>query len=549
MPKRYGEIMPLKTLEALEVSEMGMYFNPGNGSFRQAVRSDIYVDKTGLLKHTNRVLGTENKCIALSHARRFGKSQAAGMLKAYYSMGCDSGELFAPFEIAGERDFPVYLNKYNLIHLDISSFEGTYQDDIVSGIKRVLYDDIRGDVPDIISYEKPISTILYDVYKKTGRQMVIILDEWDCVVRNYPGKPEVVHCYLQFLHDLFKSEESKEFLALAYITGILPIKKVENESALNNFSEYTMIASDELTPYYGFTEDEVKMLCKKYGMDFSSVKEWYNGYLINGLHMYNPNSVVCAMQRGRLASYWKNTSSFKMINRLITLNYDGLKDDVMRILSGGRARVKTTTFSNDLAEIHSKDDALTALIHLGYLGYDAEHRQAYLPNYEVATAYEAALETGAWQDVARAIGSAEDLLWATIDRDAGKVAEIIEIAHETYTSVFKYNDENSLSCVLTMAYFTAPAYYTVVRELPSGKGFVDFAFIPRVGSGNKPAIIVELKVDKTAEAAIHQIKERRYEGVLKHYKGEILLVGINYDRDSKKHSCRIEAMKTGSFVQ
>lgn len=524
---------------------MGMYFNPGNGSFRQAVKSDIYVDKTGLLMHTNKVLGTESKCIALSHARRFGKSQAAGMIKAYYSMGCASGELFAPFEIAGADDFAVHLNQYNLIHLDVSSFEGTYQDEIVSGLKRVIYDDIREAVPDIMAYEKPISTILYDVYKKTNRQLVIVLDEWDCVVRNYPGRHEIVHRYLQFLHDLFKSEEAKEFLALAYITGILPIKKVENESALNNFSEYTMIDSDELTPYYGFTEDEVRKLCKKYGMDFASVREWYNGYLINGLHMYNPNSVVCAMQRGKLSSYWKNTSSFRMINRLITLNYDGMKDDIVRMLSGGRARVKATTFSNDLAEIRSKDDALTALIHLGYLGYDDERKQAYLPNYEVATAYEAALETGAWQDVARSIGAAEDLLWATIDRDADKVAEIIELAHETYTSVFRYNDENSLSCVLTMAYFTAPAYYTIVRELPSGKGFVDFAFLPRADSGSKPAIIVELKVDKTAAAAIQQIKERRYGGVLKHYRGEILLVGINYDRDSKKHSCRIEAVAMG----
>lgn len=218
-------------------------------------------------------------------------------------------------------------------------------------------------------------------------------------------------------------------MALAYITGILPIKKIENESALNNFDEYTMLNSGNLSQYYGFTEEEVKKLCQKYNMEFDSIKAWYNGYFINELHMYNPNSVVSAMLRRQIASYWKNTSSFKTINRLIQLNYAGLKDDILDILAGGKVRVKTASFSNDLHDITSKDNAITALIHLGYLGFDAERSQAYLPNYEVATAYESALETGSWQEVARSIGLAEDLLWATIDKEAAKVAEFIEIAH------------------------------------------------------------------------------------------------------------------------
>ena len=274
-----------------------------------------------------------------------------------------------------------------------------------------------------------------------------------------------MHRYLQFLHSLFKSEESKSFLALAYITGILPIKKIKDESALNNFDEFTMLKSKPITEYYGFTEEEVREPCEKYDMDFDTTKAWYNGYLINGKHMYNPNS-----------------------------------------------------FQNDLSTIASKDDTLTALIHLGYLGYDADRKKAYIPNYKVATAFEAALQVGEWKDIAKTISRCDELLFATIDGESDKVAEIIEQAHDAYTSVLKYNDENSLSYVLTMAYFTAPAYYNIIREMPACKGFADFVFIPRANA------------------------EKRYHEALSGYSEKILLVGINYDAEGndKKHTCVIE---------
>ena len=378
--------------------------------------------------------------------------------------------------------------------------------------------------------------------KKTTIPFVIIIDELDCVIRNSDDK-ELVHSYLQFLHSIFKSEESKAFLELGYITGILPIKKIKDESALNNFREYTMLKSKPITKYYGFTEGEVKELCKKYDMDFDSVKAWYNGYLIDGIHMYNPNSVTQAMIDQDCDSYWRNTSSFSSINTFITMNYAGLKDDIMTMLAGGKVIVDTRSFQNDLSDIHSKDDALTALIHLGYLGYDADRKSAYIPNYEVAEAFQMALKTGIWDEISKAISRCDELLMATIDGDETKVAEIIEQAHDTYTSVLKYNDENSLSCVLTMAYFTAPGYYNIVREMPAGKGFTDFAFIPRSNAGFRPAMIVELKYNQSAETAIKQIKEKKYHGALSGYSDKILLVGINYDMDGsdkKHHTCVIE---------
>lgn len=393
---------------------MGTYFNPENESFKQAIQSRIYVDKTGLLEVLNQVLLTEEKCIAVSHARRFGKSQAAGMIDAYYSMGSDSKELFAPLEIATKADFLKHLNKYNVIHMDISSFTDFYKENLLGKIIEYLYDDLKEVYGNDVNFNKSIQSVLMQIYNLSKRPFVIIIDEWDCVVRNHADRPDLVHEYLQFLHALFKSEESKKFLALAYITGILPIKKIENESALNNFKEYTMLESDELTTYFGFTEIEVKELCKEYDMDFESVKKWYNGYSISGKNMYNPNSVYCAMTRKRLDSYWKNTSAFSSINKYITLNFDGLKEDVLAMLVGERVNVNVNTFQNDFSVIGSKDEALTALIHLGYLGYDSEMEEAYIPNYEVGLAFQAALASGEWKEVVASISRCQELLNATI---------------------------------------------------------------------------------------------------------------------------------------
>ena len=531
-----------KLKEESEGDSMGIYFNPSNASFRQARNSRIYVDKTGLIEQLNMRLSTEDKCLAVSHARRFGKSHAAGMIDAYYSLGCDSSELFDDTKIAGNADYRKYMNKYNVIHLDIASVWDFHKEDLVESIKERVCKDFKKEYGDLLDYSEDLYLLIQDIYCKTNTTFVIIIDEWDCVIRNSDNK-ELVHKYLQFLHSLFKSEESKSFLALAYITGILPIKKIRDESALNNFSEYTMLKSKPITKYYGFTEDEVRELCKKYDMDFETVRAWYNGYLIDGIHMYNPNSVVQSMRDHDCDSYWRNTSSFESINTFITLNYEGLKDDIMNMLSGGKVRVNPNTFRNDLSIITSKDDALTALIHLGYLGYDADRKSAYVPNYEVATAFELALQTGEWKDIAKAISTCDDLLFETIDGNAERVAELIELAHDTYTSVLKYNDENSLSCVLTMAYFTAPGYYNIIREMPAGKGFADFVFIPRANAGFRPAMVVELKYNKSADTAIKQIKEKRYHGALSGYSDKILLVGISYDadgKDKKHHTCVIE---------
>ena len=364
---------------------MGVYLNPGNDKFYKAINSEIYVDKTELIQYTNRVFNTMQQNVCVSRPRRFGKSVTANMLAAYYSRGCNSSDLFENTEIASKDSYAVHLNKYNVIHLDVSSFWDAYKDNVIKKIQEYIYDELKQVYGDQIDYTKMISAVLMSVYNISSIPFVIIIDEWDSVIRN-GGNKTLVHNYLQFLHLLFKSEESKTFLALAYITGILPIKKIKDESALNNFREFTMLKSKQLTRYFGFTEDEVKKLCLTYDMDFESIKAWYNGYLIDGLHMYNPNSVVQAMLDHDYDFYWKNTSSFESINTFITMNYAGLKDDVLAMLSGDKIRVNVNTFQNDITTVASKDDALTALIHLGYLAYDANRKMAYMPNHEVSMA-------------------------------------------------------------------------------------------------------------------------------------------------------------------
>ena len=398
---------------------MGVYFNPDNESFTKDRNYKIYIDKTELLEFLNESIGTPQNCIAVSHARRFGKSHAAGMIDAYYSCGSDSYELFKDTEIAKKDCFKKHLNKYNVIHLDVSSLWDDYKENIVEKIVEYIYKDFQIVFGESLDYESKLSYVLMKIYQKTNIPFVIIIDEWDCVIRNSENEA-LIHKYLQFLHSLFKSEESKSFLALGYITGILPIKKIKDESALNNFDEYTMVSSAPITQYYGFTEKDVKELCDKYDMDFETTKAWYDGYLIDGMHMYNPNSVSRAMIKHKFDSYWRNTSSFSSINTFITMNYEGLKDDVLTMLAGGKVRLNVNTFKNDLSTVASKDNALTALIHLGYLGYHADRKSAYIPNYEVASAFELALETGSWSEIAKSISKCDELLDVTIDGEADR---------------------------------------------------------------------------------------------------------------------------------
>ena len=524
---------------------MGRFVNPDNSAFQVALNSKIYVDKTGLIEYMNSVLDTTDAYICNSRPRRFGKSYTANMLAAYYSKGADSRQMFSGLEISKKDDFNKHLNKYDVIHIDIQWFLANCEnaDNIVAFITGSVMDELQEIYPDILSEKvSNLSDALSRIREKTGQKFIIIIDEWDVLIRDAAADRKVQDSYINFLRGLFKGTEPTKYLQLAYLTGILPVKKEKTQSALNNFDEFTMLSAGSLSPYIGFTEEEVERLAEQYYQNFDEVKRWYDGYLLRDCQVYNPRAVVGVMLKGEFKSYWSETASYETITPLINMNYDGLKTAIIEMLSGANVKVDTATFKNDTANIHSKDEVLTYMIHLGYLGYDQYTRTAFIPNEEIRQELTMAVETQPWNEMLLFQRESERLLDATLDMDGVQVAEQIEKIHNEYTSVIQYHNENSLSSVLTIAYLSAMQYYfKPVRELPTGRGFADFVYLPKPEyRADYPALIVELKWNQSAQTAMQQMKEKKYPMSVQNYTGDILLVGINYDRDSKKHQCLIE---------
>ena len=524
---------------------MGRFVNPDNSAFQVALNSRIYVDKTSLIEYTNSVLDTTNAYICNSRPRRFGKSYAANMLAAYYSKGADSEKMFSGLKISKEIDFKKHLNKYDVIHIDIQWFLANCgdADKVVSFITQSVLDELRNIYPDVLPQTViTLPDALSRVKECTGQKFVVIIDEWDAIIRDDTITEKIQDEYLNFLRGMFKGVEPTKYIQLAYLTGILPIKKEKTQSAVNNLDEFTMLQADELAPYIGFTEEEVKELCKKYGRDFDKVKKWYDGYLLNGYQVYNPKAVVSIMTKGRFRSYWSETGSYEVVVPLICMNYDGLKNAIIGMLSGSEVRVNTATFKNDPSKIQNRDDVITYLIHLGYLGYNEDSESAFVPNEEIRQELSTAVKSSNWDEMIAFQNESRKLLMATLAGNEKQVAAEIDKIHSEFISAIQYNDENSLSSVITIAYLGAMQYYfKPVREFPTGLGFADFVFIPKPEYKSMyPALVIELKWNKDTETALYQIKDRRYPESIRNYTGEILLVGINYDKNSKKHQCLIE---------
>lgn len=522
---------------------MGRFVNPDNSAFQAALNSRIYVDKTGLIACMNEVLDSTDAYICNSRPRRFGKSYAANMLAAYYSKGAESEKMFSDLEIGKSEDFKKHLNKYDVIHIDVQWFLINCEDadNVVPYITRVVLDELREVYPEILRQEVvSLPDALSLVKDKTGQKFII--DEWDVLIRDESANKKVQDEYIRFLRGMFKGTEPTKYIQLAYLTGILPIKKEKTQSALNNFREYSMLNAGCLASYIGFTEDEVKGLCETYKKDFAEVKRWYDGYQLGKYHVYNPNAVVSLMADGNFQSYWSGTASYDSIVPLINMDFDGLKTSIIEMLSGASVEVDVGSFQNDIAHIVNKDDVLIYLIHMGYLAYSNVNRRAFVPNEEIRQELIRATKRKEWNEMLKFQQESEDLLDATLDMDGEIVAAQIEKIHEEYVSAIQYNNENSLSSVLALAYLSAMQYYfKPVREFPTGREFADFVFIPKTEYRNDyPALVVELKWNKSAVSALQQIKDKKYPDSIQKYAGNVLLVGINYSKKEKKHECMIE---------
>lgn len=523
---------------------MGIYLNPGNELFQEMVNSHMYVDKTRIIAYLNPLIKTNRKYVCISRPRRFGKSVAGNMLAAYYGRDCDSSDIFSRYLVAGSEEYSIHLNKYNVIFINTQRFIGLKKDGEAFSdcISREIIRELNDEYPDVqVSDDDALWVKLSKIYSKTKIPFIFIIDEWDCLFRDTATKADknIQKDYLDFIRDTLKDQS---YVGLAYMTGILPIKKYGEHSALNMFSEFSMTDMRPMEEYAGFTESEVEALCREYDMPISDMKEYYDGYMVGNVHIYNPSSVVQAIESRKISNFWTKTETYEALKSYITYNFDGLKDKVVRMIAGERVKVNTLTFQNDMTSFDVADDILTLLIHLGYLTFSAQTEEAWIPNTEVRQEFVNSITVAGWSGAADAIRESDELLKATIAGNEKLVAEAIEKTHEENVSVIQYNDENSLSCVIALAYYSARARYDIYRELPSGKGFADLTFIPRKGN-DYPAMIIELKWDNAAESAIDQINDKSYIEGLKSYMGKVLLVGVNYNKTDKKHECRIEEVE------
>lgn len=548
---------------------MGIYLNPGSDRYEEALRTEIYVDKTNMISFLNSVVNTKRKYVAVSRPRRFGKTTTADMISAYYDCSINARDLFEDKKIStnpklyeagreGKKSpWDIYLNKFYVIHVnmvDLATETGSIPEMLFS-LEKAVMRELREEWPNADrDMQGGLRLLMQEIYNREKARFVIVIDEWDCIFREFKEDTDGQRLYLDFLRDWLKD---KSYIALAYITGILPIKKYGQHSALNMFGEYSMLQPQQLAEYVGFTDEEVRELCEKHGRSYDDIKAWYDGYDLYGIippgekepeeyQIYNPYSVVQAVITGRICDYWNATETYEALSVHINRNFDGLKDMVMLLMEGKRIPVNTRKYQNDMSSMANADDVLTLLIHLGYLAYDSERRESYIPNREILDEYRNTVEgNGEWDQLYSVLARSQKLLEATWAGDEDEVARLVEDAHMRAGNL-TYNSEAALSYAVRLAYFNAEQYYTLIPEMQAGRGYADLAYIPSPKYPDKPAILVELKWNKDAETAMTQILDRRYPDSLEKYRGNIILVAIDYDKEAasgsrgyKHHSCRI----------
>lgn len=535
-----------------EAVQMSLYLNPGSEGFEEVLRTE-YVDKTGLIGLTNRTIGTKQKLVCVSRPRRFGKSFAAQMLSAYYDRSCDSHALFDGLMVSQLPDYEMRINQFNVIYLDITGFISEIKKNkgsllnVPAKINHAVKEELLAVCPEL-SPEKELTECLVEYVKRDGRKFYFIIDEWDAMIREARNDQDAQEAYLNLLREWFKNGNFTPFaVAGAYMTGILPIKKDGTQSAISDFEEYNMLQPGPYGKYIGFTEEEVAGLCEEKHADFSRMRQWYDGYRVRNVgSVYNPNSVMKAIRYDAFDSYWTETSAAEGLLEYICKDYSGLSRTIAELVGGIDVPVDTVGFANDLTTFRGKDDVLTLLIHLGYLSYDSENKKARIPNEEIRREFSKSIRTTEHAATQKRLLESSRLFDSTIRLDEEAVATQIEKVHMEETSPLHYNDEQSLRSVLKLAYYTYRDHYLQWEELPAGIGYADIVYFPKNNSG-WPALVVELKWNRSAESAIDQIHRKQYPESIREYTGEILLVGINYDKNAKagnrRHTCRIERLQ------
>lgn len=529
---------------------MGTYLNPGNQNFLSFVNTGKYIDKTMLIDVTNRHLDDPSaKYVCVSRPRRFGKSIAENMLVAYYSKGADSKKLFSNYKIAKTQDYERNLNKYNVVYIDLNAtfakWQGLPDDErdksVIYFLNKIVCQEFKTFFTDVDFGEyTSLAEYIQRVYAQKNETFIIVIDEYDVLVREQVADDELER-YRSFLVSLFKNTPLMPAISLAYLTGILPVMKDKIQSKLNTFIPYTMLYAGDFAEFVGFTDEEVKLLCKQNDCNYNLCKSWYDGYKLGDFDVYNPESVIKTVTSQRFMSYWSGTSTYLVVDEKIRMNFSGIKEDVIAMLSGDKISVDVEKYDNTMTGFRSKDDVYAFLIHLGYLAYDEKSARCYIPNREIHKEWQKVVaDNSDYAETNKIIKDSEELLKQTLLGNESAVAVALDRSHIHVTSNRSYNNEYCLQSAIYLAYLYALNDYTVIKELTTGKGFADIVYIPF--DSTKSAIIIELKHNKSADTALTQIKEKRYFDSLANWKGDILFVGINYDETSKTHACKIERL-------
>lgn len=501
--------------------------------FQRVLNSKIYVDKSLLIEKISAQIMTANPYICITRPRRFGKSVNANMLGAYYTKGYDTSDMFGNLAIAGSSVYREHLNQYNVIYIDFSrmpDFCKSY-DEYITDIMENIKSDLNKKYPHLCGQNyRSIS----QMFKDTGETFLFILDEWDSVFYRKFMTDEDKDSFLLFLKGLLKDQP---YVELAYMTGVLPIAKYSSGSELNMFVEFNAINDNVYENYFGMNEEEVKKLCNEHkSVGYDELKYWYDGYFMSdGRSLFNPRSVNCALTNGVCRNYWTDTGPMNEIADCIEHNVEAVREDIVKMVTGISVPAKLNGYSAVEQQLITRDEILSAMVVYGFLSYHDGCLR--IPNHELMEKYETVLSRNSMGEVKHIVDRSREMLEATLACDELKVAGILEDVHDREIPFLQYNDENALSCAITLCYLAARDEYQIGREEKSGKGYCDYLFIPK--KSRKAAIVLELKIDDTPENAIDQIKQKNYMQKAEDCR-ELLLVGISYDKKGKKHQCRIE---------
>lgn len=536
---------------------MGMFLNSKAPfqEYEKRRKKKYFVDKTALLEEILPLCELEEPYLCFTRPRRFGKSVMAYMMVAFFEKGVNAKPIFDGLHISHSEYYTKYLNQYHVIFIDFSRTprKCTTYEQYIDRIEDGINEDLMKVYPDMdIDINDSVPDVLLRITEETQDKFIFVMDEWDAVFHMDFISEENRKQYLLFLKNLLKNQS---YVECAYMTGVLPISKYSSGSELNMFVEYDMTTTNRFSEYFGFLNCEVDALFERYKKENKNptikrddLRIWYDGYYtVSGEKIYNPRSIVCALADNQIRSYWTSSGPYDEIFYYVKHNIKEIRDDLVLMISGEGIRTRIEEYAAASMELKSKSEIYSAMVVYGLLTY--KDGRVYIPNREIMEQFNRLLlEKESLGYVYRLARESEKMLRATLQKDTKTMAEILEFAHDTESPVLSYNSEIELSSVVNLVYLAARDAYRIEREDKAGKGYVDFIFYPEQKEDD--AIILELKVNDTPEHAIAQIKEKKYQlrflgklGEKPKYTGKILAVGISYDKESKKHFCKVEELK------